>query len=243
MCKQWWKVCWMYGDQEKYYRQLYGRRKINTPTNPFFHDVDTKRDGAQITELTDEFFEDNFNNIEPAPDETNKKPDKEWFGAESEPIYGFDKTWQNDQRRQPIQSYDDLNEFLASNISSDSIKNMLNNGLPLEPKSELIDSKEVLHRNGDVFGKTSKTVCKTKKGAMITEETDISSDGKTMASLKFQRSTVKTGPNKVKEVLQPLKEDAVLDECSRKKCVGDKLTTTTTTLVTVTQTLVTSCNE
>ncbi|CAH0551531.1 unnamed protein product [Brassicogethes aeneus] len=26
MCKQWWKVCWMYGDQEKYYRQLYGRR-------------------------------------------------------------------------------------------------------------------------------------------------------------------------------------------------------------------------
>lgn len=27
MCKQWWKVCWMYGDQEKYYRQLYGRRQ------------------------------------------------------------------------------------------------------------------------------------------------------------------------------------------------------------------------
>lgn len=26
MCKQWWKVCWMYGDQEKYYRQLYGRK-------------------------------------------------------------------------------------------------------------------------------------------------------------------------------------------------------------------------
>lgn len=26
MCKQWWKVCWMYGDQEKYYRQLYGKR-------------------------------------------------------------------------------------------------------------------------------------------------------------------------------------------------------------------------
>lgn len=26
MCKQWWRVCWMYGDQEKYYRQLYGRR-------------------------------------------------------------------------------------------------------------------------------------------------------------------------------------------------------------------------
>lgn len=247
MCKQWWKVCWMYGDQEKYYRQLYGKRKVNTPTHPYFGDVDTKRHGAQITELTDDFFEDNFNNIEPAPDEqnaTHNKPDKEWFGAESEPIYGFDKTWQNDQRRQPIQNYDDdLNEFLSSNLSSDNIKSMLSNGLPLEPKSELIDSKEIVHKNGDVFGKTSKTVSKTKKGAMITEETEISSDGKTMASLKFQRSSVKTGPNRMKEVLQPLKEDAVLDQCSRKKCVGDKLTTTTTTLVTVTQTIGTSCNE
>jgi hypothetical protein len=26
MCRQWWKVCWVYGDQSKYYRQLYGRR-------------------------------------------------------------------------------------------------------------------------------------------------------------------------------------------------------------------------
>lgn len=34
MCKQWWKVCWMYGDQEKYYRQLYGKRagdKLSIP--------------------------------------------------------------------------------------------------------------------------------------------------------------------------------------------------------------------
>ena len=23
MCKQWWKVCWMYGDQQKFYRKLY----------------------------------------------------------------------------------------------------------------------------------------------------------------------------------------------------------------------------
>lgn len=29
MCKQWWKVCWMYGDQEKYYRQLYAKRATN----------------------------------------------------------------------------------------------------------------------------------------------------------------------------------------------------------------------
>lgn len=27
MCRQWWKVCWIYGDQEKYYRYLYGRKK------------------------------------------------------------------------------------------------------------------------------------------------------------------------------------------------------------------------
>ncbi len=25
--RQWWKVCWVYGDQQKYYRQLYGRKK------------------------------------------------------------------------------------------------------------------------------------------------------------------------------------------------------------------------
>lgn len=25
--RQWWKVCWVYGDQQKFYRQLYGRRK------------------------------------------------------------------------------------------------------------------------------------------------------------------------------------------------------------------------
>lgn len=24
-CKQWWKVCFLYGDQEKYYRQIYGK--------------------------------------------------------------------------------------------------------------------------------------------------------------------------------------------------------------------------
>lgn len=29
ICKQWWKVCWMYGDQEKYYRQLYAKRAEN----------------------------------------------------------------------------------------------------------------------------------------------------------------------------------------------------------------------
>lgn len=33
MCKQWWKVCWMYGDQEKYYRQLYAKRAANFKTD------------------------------------------------------------------------------------------------------------------------------------------------------------------------------------------------------------------
>ena len=27
MCRQWWNVCWIYGDQEKYYRYLYGSKK------------------------------------------------------------------------------------------------------------------------------------------------------------------------------------------------------------------------
>ena len=25
--RQWWKVCWVYGDQAKFYRQLYGTKK------------------------------------------------------------------------------------------------------------------------------------------------------------------------------------------------------------------------
>lgn len=32
MCRQWWKVCWIYGDQEKYYRQLYGKRQSSSAT-------------------------------------------------------------------------------------------------------------------------------------------------------------------------------------------------------------------
>lgn len=36
-CKQWWKVCFLHGDQEKYYRQIYGRaaaqRLANFPKN------------------------------------------------------------------------------------------------------------------------------------------------------------------------------------------------------------------
>lgn len=31
MCKQWWRVCWTYGDQYKQYRHLYSKKtKINT---------------------------------------------------------------------------------------------------------------------------------------------------------------------------------------------------------------------
>lgn len=252
MCKQWWKVCWMYGDQEKYYRQLYGKKKLNNiNTNIFdFDNTDVKRPGAQITELTDDFFEDNCSQIEPAPDEEAQKVEHN-FGADTDTTYGFDyqTTWQKDQRRQPIkQGYEeyinttDLDKILNSRLNADSIKSMLENGLP-QTRSTIIDAKEEIVRNGNTVGKTCKTVCRTKKGALVTEETAISTDGRTLANLKFQRSTVKMGPNKVKEVLQPLKEDKVLDECSRKKCIGDKLTTTTTTLVTVTQTLNTSCNE
>jgi hypothetical protein len=27
-CKQWWKVCFMHGSQEKYYREIYGRAAV-----------------------------------------------------------------------------------------------------------------------------------------------------------------------------------------------------------------------
>ena len=31
MCKQWWKACWVHGDQYKHYRQLYSKKtKIST---------------------------------------------------------------------------------------------------------------------------------------------------------------------------------------------------------------------
>ncbi|XP_061720709.1 protein prickle isoform X1 [Cydia pomonella] len=245
MCKQWWKVCWMYGDQEKYYRQLYGRRKMNNMNRNFinFDLTDVKRPGAQITELTDDFFEDTTQ--EPAPDEIDNAIDNNKveysFGVESEPIYGV-KTWQKDQRRQPIQhNYEvDLDSIISTNLNSSSIKSMLENGLP---QTQILDSNEQIIKNGNVVGKSSKVVSKTKRGAIVTESTEVSTDGKTTANLKFERSTVKCGPNKVKEVLQPLKEDAVLAECERRKCVGDRLTTRTTTLVTVSQTSVTSCNE
>ncbi|XP_022913988.2 protein espinas-like isoform X2 [Onthophagus taurus] len=43
MCKQWWKVCWMYGgNQEKYYRQLYGSGKRRNPADfGYFPDAST----------------------------------------------------------------------------------------------------------------------------------------------------------------------------------------------------------
>ncbi|KAJ2948752.1 hypothetical protein O0L34_g8012 [Tuta absoluta] len=247
MCKQWWKVCWMYGDQEKYYRQLYGRRKGAHMNSTFinFDLTDKPRPGAQITELTDDFFESN--DIEPAPDEkVLQENKKEYFGAESEPIYGFDSTWQKDQRRQPI-NYEDymsateLDQILGTSINADSLRSMLENGLP--QSNQLIDAKEEIRKDGDLVGKSSKTVCRTKRGALVTEETEISTDGKTTANMKFQRSTVKTAPNRVKEPLQPVKEDKVVEQYSRKKCIGDKLTTKTTTMVTVMQTTVTCCNE
>lgn len=270
MCKQWWRVCWLYGDQEKYYRQLYGRRKTTHTNNIHFNLSDTKRTGAKITELTDDFLDHNNiankNNsidLKPATDDTKRdtvNSNDYDLGLESESIYGFhdfQTNWQKDQRRQPIQQreYEDyidetnLDEILGANLNAESIKSMLENGLPLSDtmgkrsQPEILDSKEKVHKNGNIFGKTSKTLSRTRKGAIVTEETEISTDGRTTANLKFQRSSVLTGPNRTKEVLQPLKEDRILSNCLRKKCIGDKLTTTTTTLVTVTQTSVTSCNE
>jgi hypothetical protein len=40
-CKQWWKVCFLHGDQEKYYRQIYGRAAAQRLAN-FQKDDDKK---------------------------------------------------------------------------------------------------------------------------------------------------------------------------------------------------------
>ncbi|KAF5305130.1 hypothetical protein FQA39_LY09392 [Lamprigera yunnana] len=53
MCKQWWKVCWMYGDQEKYYRQLYGKQRTSTIENNKYENVKIENNliGVNIKEL------------------------------------------------------------------------------------------------------------------------------------------------------------------------------------------------
>ncbi|XP_025206693.1 protein prickle-like [Melanaphis sacchari] len=50
MCRQWWKVCWMYGDQEKYYRQLYGATKKQSASSSAFG-VNGGGDRATVMEL------------------------------------------------------------------------------------------------------------------------------------------------------------------------------------------------
>lgn len=234
MCKQWWKVCWMYGDQEKYYRQLYGRRKIK---NDFlnFDNVDSKRPGAEVTNLTDEFFEEG-SQIEPTPHEEDERNELT-FGAESEPIYGFDyqTAWQRDQRRQPItQNYEYMNTTDLDKIciSANSVKNILQAGLPLDSGTTI--SKEDDSIRNRVTGK--------RKG-FITEEIEMLNDGKPCAGLKFQRFTTRSDSNKLKEALQPLKEEFTLDECSRRKCVGDEFTATLPNSVIFPQTPAASCNE
>lgn len=49
MCRQWWKVCWMYGDQEKYYRQLYGATKKQSSSASAFGINDGGGGGGRAT--------------------------------------------------------------------------------------------------------------------------------------------------------------------------------------------------
>lgn len=51
MCKQqWWKVCWIYGDQEKYYRHLYGgQRRRHKSMNA----ADDKKNESEIMRSLD----------------------------------------------------------------------------------------------------------------------------------------------------------------------------------------------
>lgn len=46
-CKQWWKVCFLHGDQEKYYRQIYGRAAAQRLAN-FPKDDDKSKSSSKI---------------------------------------------------------------------------------------------------------------------------------------------------------------------------------------------------
>lgn len=64
MCKQWWKVCWMYGDQEKYYRQLYGKQRNNDDKNNRYV-TKNNRNNVKTTDFfkyAPTFIENNRNN-------------------------------------------------------------------------------------------------------------------------------------------------------------------------------------
>lgn len=56
MCKQWWKVCWMYGDQEKYYRQLYGKRSGENIAKSFTKNKNFV-DSVQVNEAVQSYYE------------------------------------------------------------------------------------------------------------------------------------------------------------------------------------------
>ncbi|RZC36427.1 hypothetical protein BDFB_002119, partial [Asbolus verrucosus] len=73
MCKQWWKVCWMYGDQEKYYRQLYGKRAQEKKKCEDVADAHTTRlyENAMVSKQQGCGFEDGPPGIN-APDLTRE---------------------------------------------------------------------------------------------------------------------------------------------------------------------------
>ncbi|KAF5307514.1 hypothetical protein FQR65_LT06869 [Abscondita terminalis] len=69
MCKQWWKVCWMYGDQEKYYRQLYGKQRAATIENNKYENIplDNKlkvKENTNVTNKNDKSVSTKFNRVD-----------------------------------------------------------------------------------------------------------------------------------------------------------------------------------
>lgn len=51
-CKQWWKVCFIYGDQEKYYRQIYGKAASQRLALSKQNDSKTSGDAINTTTTT-----------------------------------------------------------------------------------------------------------------------------------------------------------------------------------------------
>lgn len=53
-CKQWWKVCFLHGDQEKFYRQIYSRAAAQRLAN-CANDVDKSQEFPDTFRIKEKF--------------------------------------------------------------------------------------------------------------------------------------------------------------------------------------------
>lgn len=192
MCKQWWKVCWMYGDQEKYYRQLYGRKNNNKN-----YPVNKTNGGAQITELNDDFLlgkSDESHHQQkrkvsskiPSPNTYPLYGDSYLLGSSPETVYGF-KTASPQTPSPRVQNVNGDCRYRPT--YGDEIDPTLST-----PALEF--NHALLSPNGGKFERSTATVCKNGAAVIVTEEATINSNGVLNANVKFKRTSVQSSPPK-----------------------------------------------